>query len=54
MEGWSVVEHYTDWINCYQKMLEYLKVEESLIKKKSRRVKELMYERRLVACLETG
>ena len=46
MEGWSKVEHYTDWINDYQKMLEYIKVEEILNKKNSRVVKELKYERR--------
>ena len=46
MEGWSRVEHYTEWINNYSKMLEYIKVEEILAKNKSRAVKELTYERK--------
>ena len=54
MEDWSEVTHYTDWMNDYQKLLEYIKVEEILVKNNSRRVKELKYERKQIICLRKG
>ena len=46
MEGWSKVGHYTDWINSYQKMLDFIKVEDILLRQDNREVKEVKYERK--------
>ena len=54
MEGWSKVEHDTEWINSYEKMLEYIKVEDMLNRRGSRKVKELIYERKQVSGLNTA
>ena len=35
-------------------MLEYIKVEDTLLRKKTRRARELEYERKQVALLNTG
>ena len=51
LEGWSKVDHYTDWLNNYQKMLEYIKVEDVMTKQKNRRTKEQAYERKQIATI---
>ena len=52
LEGWSKVSHFTDWINKYTKLLEYIKVEDILRMKNNKEIKEKNFERENMACLQ--
>ena len=46
MENWSRVKHFTEWINKYDKMLQFIKVEDVYLKAKSHQINLLVFERK--------
>ena len=46
MENWSRVKHFTEWINKYDKMLQFVKVEDVYLKGKIHQINLLVFERK--------